>query len=126
MKKIRLDVIEGPQGKIEDGDNVVGVLNEKHKKLWALRERWIEKGKKICEQNKINLAFLEVTESLENKNSDDIVDRLAELSKLIEIVNEILWFEIRKDFNIWTKPFIAVRKCWKVVWRKEEENILEI
>ena len=127
MKKIKLNGIKGPQDKVENEDNVVGKLDKKHKKLWILRAELIEEGKEILKQNQVNFAFQELSESFRDEEKlGDITDQLAELSKLIEIVNEILWFEIRTDFNLWTKPFIMVRKGWKVAWRKEAENIPEI
>ena len=123
LKEIKLKGIKGPQDEIEDGDNVVGELDEKHKKLLILGARLMEEAKKIFEQNRINLAFQEVSKSFsEGDNLHDITGQLAELSKLIELVKEILWFEIRKDFNLWTKPLIIVRKGWKVVWRERAED----
>lgn len=128
LKQIKLNKIKGPQDEIEDGDNIVGKLdNRRHKKLWVLREKLLEEGKNIFEQNKIDIIFQEVSESFPSKeNLDDIISQLAELNKLIEIVNDIFWFEIRKDFNLWTKPLIAVRKGWKIVWRKATEDTPEI
>lgn len=127
LKKIKLNNIKGPQFTIKDGDIVVGKMDKKHKKLWILKERLAEEGKKIFQQNKVKMVFWEVSKSFPGgENLDDIQDQLAELIRLIEIVDRILWFEIRKDFNLWTKPFVAIKKGWKVVWREEEKDASQI
>lgn len=130
LKQIKLNKIRGPQDKIEDGDNIVGKLGRRHKKLWILREKLVEEGRNIFKQNKIDIIFQEVSESFPSKeNLDDIISQLAELNELIKMVNEILWFEIRKDFNLWTKPLIAIRKGWKIAWieaTKDTPQILKL
>ncbi|MBI5913644.1 hypothetical protein HY839_04370 [Candidatus Azambacteria bacterium] len=97
-----------PIDEVAPGEHVVGVVSEGYKKLYALAERYQEKGDGAFDQ--------EMRRALGHKIPKRVLcpESAGGLHEKATAVRGIFWASIRDAHGLWGKE-IGIRKGWKIV-----------
>lgn len=91
------------------------ISNPFTKQLYLLQEEWLDELKKFAEGKADFQTII---------NNSELKSHFLKMAKRLELLKEILWFEIKSELELWDVPALGIRKGWKVVLidKKEEEN----
>lgn len=111
VKELTLDVQIEPPTEISAEEHVVGEMDEDLKRLYQVIMH-LRKSSAIMMQEAFVLGF--------QTNVDGLVGAGAELTDKFGVAQSIFIISLRDTFNLWDKPYVGIRKGWKVVWRDQE------
>ena len=103
-----------PDGEFEPDDSAIGEASDEIKRIYTLK------------QNTAELGIIGYSKELRLQECKKL-DELKRLARKVEILDNLLWVSINKEFNLWGKSSVGIRKGFIIVWRdrkgkKEEKN----
>ncbi len=126
LKRVTPDKLVEPDEETSKNETVVGVMDERLKKLYALSYSYYYKERELV------LAGMKILAHGEKdipELSEKLSNNCRELSKchhLQELADLIFWGEINQKFKTWGQQKIAVRKGFKVVVIEKDDEQKEI
>ena len=107
------------KGEVQDGETVAGVAGDWLKRLFTLLKKTIEQG--LPAEKELE----KVEEGSEKYNQ--LRAKIYQLKNKVDILENIFWYSINHQFNLWDKRSVGIRKGYKVVWyeKKKDKRIIE-
>ncbi|MFA5272158.1 MAG: hypothetical protein WC412_07490 [Candidatus Omnitrophota bacterium] len=124
----RTDGFLAPETSVEDGEEVIGILPDDLKPLWAVMKETMKKVEDLHER--IRIRFEEVggdlkTFSKEEKKAVVLEHVIAENEQ--ELVHTCFWNSVRHAFPAHaTESLIGLRKDWQVIVGRPKPRISPI
>ncbi len=113
-----------PGEAVQDGDHVLGVMNDELKKFNVLRNETLRETQEIA------LKIVAIEDKTGDKEHPDIAKLRPDFdlaSVKHHAAESLFWDSLRVEFpGTLSKPSIALRKGWQVVWNEEGRRITRI
>lgn len=124
------ELVDAPTNNVDEGETVVGKASLTVRRLYTLRYRFSEEGRKL--QNEIPALAKKYNElqalpqdSAEAKEINEELDRIAQKTTRLEqanaIVDRLLWDTLRVEIGEPTKD-VGIREEWQIVLLPPEEE----
>jgi hypothetical protein len=108
------DIIQ-PNNEVQEGDNVVGEADDDLKKIYGYAMMMKRTGMQIM----VSIHFESDKSSTGYQQS---IERMLEYKGKHEALMSIFWVALKDKYNLWSKDSVGVRKGWKVVWHKNDDD----
>lgn len=105
---IPLEEVDNPDPQVADAEEVIGELSDNQKKLYTLKNRLIDEGKR--------LSMMQILH-----HNPEMNNRLFELVHKHALLHELFWSSIMYDLNAWTAN-LGVRRGWLIVNCPDSSN----
>lgn len=100
-----------PHFEIEDGDHVVGVVeDERCRKLFGLGRLYRRKTEEVL-----------IAAKYAGLNTDEGKVKALEAFRFkiyADLIMDIFWVSLREEFNVW-EEIVGIRENWQVVWSNQ-------
>lgn len=109
-----VELVEGFElGDPEDGDEVVGVLDEQSIKLKILCTKMYKQAMQMAKDHEA--AHLDPRQSHDKESCKALHEQFVAHLTRMELLQDLTWMIIRLDHNLTTAESVGVRKGWQVV-----------
>ena len=111
-------------------DHVVGIASDGLKKSRVAFNKYFDDLiKKLKELEKLAKESCPHAEKKckECKNEECKIPHAGKIAEIItlrqeyEVVQDVLWSNLRAEFNLWDKETVGIFKGWKVAWSEKNE-----
>ena len=116
LQSIPLEECEDPDGKLEEGDNIVGEMSDGLRRMYTYMTRFGSWMKKEAEKFDVSGRKPKTLADL-----DDAIQKVSDMANRYKLISEIFWECVREEFSeLRSRRSIGVRRGNKVVWSEEK------